>query len=211
MFAAAFVSFTSIWSVILPSNEKRQEDFDEIQQSKFWDTPAMLFKISQWVWYGFYFFFFFSTAWVLRPLMLAIKTEANIVVWGLSSSWASDGIILTQLLAFGFLVFFILNETEKTKDVNSRTLDYIQLAYDYDMLVTFFFLHNIVFSLSHIEFDHSADNDEEAGGRKEESLKDIGDTSESSNSHEEDDRLSIKGPGGATIILTEASPQVYAI
>ncbi|KAL3924236.1 MAG: hypothetical protein SGILL_001166 [Bacillariaceae sp.] len=129
--------------------------------------------------------------------MYAIQDEADIIVWGLSSVWAADGIVFFQFASFAFLLFFILEGTGKAQ-VSSSALNYVLLAFNYSILVTFFFLHNVVFSLSHIVFDHDDEEDDvEANAEK------LADTTSECTSFE--GRRTIPGPDGAEIVMSGIS------
>jgi len=176
------VGVACIWCAFFASSDVGDNIFDEVSE-KSDDRDAIAIKFafgSQCVWYGFFFLFFLVTAWVLRPLLVAIKYEADIIVWGLSSVWAADGVIWLQLAAIGFLIYFILEGLEKAHS-SDETMEYILLIFNYVLSMTFFFLHNLIFSLSHIIFDHESEGDiddvkdDEAGDTGEETSGDEAD------------------------------------
>jgi hypothetical protein len=163
------VSVASIWCMFFASVDVGDNVLDQASShSEHRDKVALnYFRTSIWTWMGTLFLFFLVAASGLRPIMQAMKNEADIIVWGLSSTWAVDGIMLFQTISFSLFVFVILEETGKV-EFTSSSLNYVLLAFNYSVLVTYFFLHNVVFSLSHIVFDNDDEdgNDLEANGEK---------------------------------------------
>jgi hypothetical protein len=199
------VIIACIWSAFFASSESGDDVLDEASsKSEHRDQVALRFyRISQWVWYGFLHLFFFVTAWVLRPLLQAIHYEADIIVWGLSSVWASDGVILFQLASFFFSIFFMMQSLGPRK-TNENDMAYILLAFQYCMIMTFFFLHNMVFSLSHIAFDHdNSENDGMESGVIKHEVE--SDTSECSSSEGEGRRKTDRHRGAEIVLLDKRS------
>ncbi|KAG7343226.1 hypothetical protein IV203_021171 [Nitzschia inconspicua] len=204
----------SFWSAFVASSDYGNSVSGEaFSKSELKDEVALrYFQVSRWIWYGILFSFYVITAAALRPLLHAIRQEADIIIWGLSSVWAVEGVIFFQLASFGFQVFFILTDLGRTAFDYRRTA-YSILAFQYCMMMTFFFLHNIVFSLSHVVFDHDDSNfDEELGMVKNDEANDTSDCSSNEDSanrktlHEPDNQ----SPGGnnTTELEHEALPTV---
>lgn len=185
--AYVVVFIASIWCMFFASVDVGDNVLDQASShSEHRDKVALnYFRISIWIWMGTLFTFFLVTASALRPILQAIQNEADIIVWGLSSTWAADGIVFFQVVSSSFLIFVIL-EGAGSVVVTSSSFYYVLLAFNYSILVTYFFLHNVVFSLSHIVFDHDEDDgdDLEANGEKKDESGE--DTSECSSEEEKE-------------------------
>jgi hypothetical protein len=197
----------SILSIFSVSSDVDGNMMDEVSNKSEYQSEITLryFRILEWIWYGLLFLFLVVTACELRPLIHAITHEAVIFVWGLSSKWAADGVILSL---FGSLVFaiFIILESAGTIQTRSSAMIFILLTFNYFVLMTFFYLHNLVFALSHLDFeDDDSKNDETKIGIHEENK--AGDTDEGSTT-DDGGTTTIVGRGGAEVVYyVEQAPQ----
>jgi hypothetical protein len=141
----------SMWSAIFASSDVQDSTSDEASsKSEQRDEVALqYFRINQWIWYGLLFLFFAIIAGELRSMLRTISNEIVIIIWGLSSQKAAGGVIVFLLASSGFFIFIILATVGVIKTSNSA-MTYILFVIHYCMLMTFFFLHNLVFALSHL-------------------------------------------------------------
>jgi hypothetical protein len=158
--ALFFLTIGCIWAGFFSSSDVGENVFDQVSsESERRDKLALHYlQICEWIWYTLYLLFFMLIASVMRPLLVAIRQEADIIVWGLSSVRAADGVFLFQMIGIALLILYWVAYAE-TFTIDDTGMDILLFAFNYVMLMTIFFLHNIVFTMSYIVFDDSDDDE----------------------------------------------------
>jgi hypothetical protein len=102
-------------------------------------------SIAQTIFCGCYSFFFICGACIFGTL----TTKDDVSIWGLPSSIASGGIVLSQVVAIGIILFYGLQllDAEDLWQFREESHMIVHVIFGYVMMMTYFFLHNLVFAL----------------------------------------------------------------
>lgn len=78
-----------------------------------------------------------------------LTRKVDVVVWGCRSSFAAGGIVLFQVLAIGVRLFYGLQlvGTDTHWQFEEKSFVLVQTMLGYATVMTYFFLHNLVFAL----------------------------------------------------------------
>lgn len=133
------LSVGSIWSAIIGPYDSSG---DEQSPQHF---ANILFWVAQLTWYLSLSSFLISAASVWGSLARDI---GGVRLWGMPTSWAAGGLVCSQLVTAGILVFAVLNglrdRDEAWTPVDADGVDYPHLIFNYAMMMTLFFVHNMV-------------------------------------------------------------------
>eukprot|EP00539_Tryblionella_compressa_P007583 CAMPEP_0178755648 /NCGR_PEP_ID=MMETSP0744-20121128/12836_1 /TAXON_ID=913974 /ORGANISM="Nitzschia punctata, Strain CCMP561" /LENGTH=393 /DNA_ID=CAMNT_0020409703 /DNA_START=186 /DNA_END=1367 /DNA_ORIENTATION=- len=103
-----------------------------------------LIRYGQLIWHGMYCAFLITATSVWR----AFAKQKDVIVGGLTYSFAAFGILLFQAVIIGILIYFALEIANENKDwrETNATL-YTTIVFNYSMLMTGYFIQSFFFSL----------------------------------------------------------------
>jgi hypothetical protein len=172
--------------------ETRDHYSDEGNNSTVW---MRVVAIARTVFSGCYSFFLICGASIFG----GVTRKDDVIVWGLPVSFAAGGIVILQVVAIGVTVFYGLQflDADGQWEFQDESRAIVHLIFSYAMMMTYFFLHNLVFALL-----------PEKGSTK--NLPDTDGDSDSQSGNSSDEYQTQKGlnSGAKNVLLVVASDSV---
>jgi hypothetical protein len=160
---------TVVHSIFSPNSVVK--DTTETYQDEGDNTAVCLrvVAIARVVFSGCYSFFLICGASIFGGL----TRKDDVIVWGLPISFAAGGIVISQVVAIGVTVFYGLQflDADGQWEFQDESRAIVNLVFSYVMMMTYFFLHNLVFVLLPEKGSNKnlADTDEDSDSQRESS------------------------------------------
>ena len=145
-----------IWNLLTLWNTNADDSVSE-------RIPIRIMKYGQLLWHGFYCALVITAAYVFR----AVARQNNITIGGCSPSFATAGIVLSQVVIACIVVAYaidIANYTDISGPNSSQEYMYAEVVFNYCMFLTGYFVQSILrslfpFSVEDVKEEPSTDDD----------------------------------------------------